>query len=38
MATISIHPLKTNIEVRILTLGWLPLWQSPEGQLKPAWE
>ena len=37
LESISVRPSKTAISVQILALGWLPLWQSPEGKLTQAW-
>ena len=38
LETIAIAPKKSNIDVRLLALGWMPYWKSPEGGLKAAWE
>ena len=38
LESVSVRPAKTAISIQLLTLGWLPLWQSPEGKLTPAWE
>jgi len=35
---VSVHPAKQGITIQLLALGWLPLWQSPDGKLSPAWE
>jgi hypothetical protein len=34
---ISIRPAKKDILVRLVTLAWLPNWQSPDGTIKAAW-
>jgi hypothetical protein len=38
LESVSVHPAKTAITVQLVALGWLPLWQSPEGKIIPAWE
>jgi len=35
---VSVRPAKKDISVRLTTLVWMPHWQSPEGNLSPAWE
>ena len=35
--TIEIRPKKTEIDVRLLTLCWMPYWRSPQGALQEAW-
>ncbi|MFZ5818896.1 MAG: helicase HerA domain-containing protein [Chloroflexota bacterium] len=37
METISLKPKKTDIQVQLLTLAWLPFWQDEEGALTAAW-
>jgi hypothetical protein len=37
LESFPVRPSKTAISVQILALGWLPLWQSPEGKLTQAW-
>jgi hypothetical protein len=34
----SIRPKKKDITVRLLTLGWMPYWQTSDGEQKPAFE
>lgn len=34
---ISIRPKKTAIDVRLLALVWLPVWQRPSGERSEAW-
>jgi hypothetical protein len=34
---IAVRPAKTDISIQLLALGWLPYWQSPAGNLTPAW-
>ena len=34
----AIRPKKTDIDVRFLTLLWLPYWQTPRSGREPAWE
>jgi hypothetical protein len=38
LESVFVRPAKTGITIQVLALGWLPLWQSPEGKLTPAWE
>ena len=38
LESIAVRPSKTDLAVQILALGWLPLWQSADGKLTPAWE
>jgi hypothetical protein len=33
-----VKPKKSNINVRLFTLAWLPYLKDAEGQLKPVWE
>ena len=35
---IQIRPKKTNIDVRLLTLCWLPYWVQPDGSRRAAWD
>ena len=35
---ISIRPKKTAIEVRLLSLVWLPMWRRPSGERSVAWK
>ena len=37
LETLSIKPKKTDIQVQLVTLAWLPHWQDVKGDLKPAW-
>ncbi len=37
LETISLKPKKTDIQVQLLTLAWLPFWQDEEGALTAAW-
>ena len=34
---LSIRPAKKDILVRLVTLAWLPNWQTPDGRVTPAW-
>ena len=34
---VAIMPAKKDISVALVSLCWLPHWQSPDGQLKQAW-
>jgi hypothetical protein len=38
LEVISIKPKKTNIQVQLLTLAWVPFAPDASGQMKPAWE
>ena len=38
LGTVSLKPTKANINVKLLTLVWMPYWQNAEAQAKPAWE
>ena len=35
---IQIRPKKTNIDVRLLALCWLPHWVLPDGSRRAAWD
>ncbi len=35
--TVTIKPLKKNIDVRLVALVWAPHWQDTFGNSKPAW-
>jgi hypothetical protein len=35
---VTVRPAKKDITVRLTTLVWVPNWQSPDGNLSPAWE
>jgi len=35
--TISLRPKKTNINVQLVALVWLPFWSKPTGETIPAW-
>ena len=37
LETVEIPPKKTNIPVRLLTVGWLPFSMVADGQPRPAW-
>ena len=37
LETISIKPRKTDIQVQLTTLTWLPYWKDEQGNLTPAW-
>ncbi len=34
---VTVRPAKKDIAVRLATLVWLPNWQSPDGNVTPAW-
>ncbi|HET9479533.1 MAG TPA: hypothetical protein VFO72_09315 [Pyrinomonadaceae bacterium] len=36
--TLSLKPTKANINVKLLTLVWVPYWHDANGEPKPAWE
>jgi hypothetical protein len=38
LTTKSVKPKKTNIAVQTVALAWAPYWQSPGGEVVPAWE
>ena len=38
LGTVSLKPTKANINVKLLTLVWVPYWQNAAAQTKPAWE
>lgn len=37
LETISLKPKKTDIQVQLLTLAWLPFWKDEGGALTAAW-
>lgn len=37
LETVVIRPAKKDISVRLVALVWVPVWQSPDGKLIPAW-
>ena len=38
LETVTIRPKKSNIQVELLGIGWVPHWQGLQGQQTPAWE
>jgi hypothetical protein len=38
LETVSLKPTKANINVKLLTLVWVPYWQNAHEEAKPAWE
>jgi hypothetical protein len=34
---VTVRPAKKDISVRLATLVWVPNWQSPDGNVTPAW-
>lgn len=36
--TVSLKPTKANINVKLLTLVWVPYWQNAQEEAQPAWE
>ena len=38
LETTVVKPTKANINVKLLSLAWLPFWRDAEGQTTPAWE
>ncbi len=34
---IVVRPTKSNIQVQLLALGWIPFWQDAQGNFTPAW-
>jgi len=37
LETLSIKPNKTDIQVQLTTLAWVPYWKDDQGGLTPAW-
>jgi hypothetical protein len=37
LETLSIKPNKTDIQVQLTTLTWIPYWKDEQGELTPAW-
>jgi hypothetical protein len=37
LETLSIKPKKTDIQVQLTTLAWVPYWKGEQGDLTPAW-
>jgi hypothetical protein len=37
LETLSLKPKKTDIQVQLTTLTWVPYWQDEQGNLTPAW-
>jgi hypothetical protein len=37
LETLSIKPKKTDIQVQLTTLAWVPYWKGEQGELTPAW-
>lgn len=37
LETFSLKPKKTDIQVQLVTLAWLPFWQDHKGALTAAW-
>lgn len=37
LETLSLKPKKTDIQVQLVTLAWLPFWQDDKGALTAAW-
>jgi len=37
LESLSIRPTKKDILIRLITLVWLPNWQTTDGEVKPAW-
>jgi hypothetical protein len=35
---VSIRPRKSDINLQVVALAWVPYWQASDGTLKPAWE
>ncbi len=38
LENIAIRPKKTNISTHLVSVGWLPFWEHPEGKKIPAWD
>jgi hypothetical protein len=38
LQVVAVKPKKTNIQVRLLTLAWVPYGDAGNGELRPAWE
>jgi DNA repair exonuclease SbcCD ATPase subunit len=37
LETLSLKPKKTDIQVQLTTLAWLPYWKDEQGNTTPAW-
>jgi DNA-binding transcriptional regulator GbsR (MarR family) len=37
LETLSLKPKKTDIQVQLTTLTWLPYWKDEQDKLRPAW-
>jgi hypothetical protein len=37
LETVTVAPVKANIAVKLVALGWSPHWRAADGALKPAW-
>jgi Sec-independent protein translocase protein TatA len=35
---VAVKPKKANVQVRLLTLAWVPYTPTPDGQLQAAWK
>jgi hypothetical protein len=38
LETIAVKPKKSNINVRLIALAWMPHWRTPNGDTTAAWE
>ena len=38
LETVSLRPKKSDIDVGLTALAWLPTWQDTSGATKPAWQ
>lgn len=37
LETVTIKPKKSDIQVQLVTLAWVPYWQDEQGNVAPAW-
>jgi hypothetical protein len=37
LETVTIKPKKSDIQVQLVTLAWVPYWQDEQGDVTPAW-
>ena len=35
---VSLKPTRANIDVKLVTLAWVPYWRDAQGQTTPAWQ
>ena len=37
LETLSLKPKKSDIQIQLATLTWVPYWKDENGELNPAW-